>query len=124
MELMICVRKERYAICKLSSLPDLFKIAGFCSVSHTDKEISLVCKVEEVPETAYEVSKEWIMFEMRGKLDFDIVGLIAEISTALAKRDVPLFALSTFNTDYFLVKREYMEKAIDALITTGYPVVQ
>lgn len=124
MDLMICVKKERYAICQLSSVPDLYKIHGFSTVSVTGKEISLVCEQKSIPETAAKVSDNWVMFEVMGKLDFSVVGLIAEISTALARNNVPIYAVSTFDTDYFLVKAVHMEKAIDALVTTGYPVVQ
>lgn len=121
---MICVKKERYAVCQLSSVPDLYKIPGFSAVSVTGKEISLVCEQKAVPDTASKVSENWVMFEVMGKPDFTVVGLVAEISTALAKNNVPVYALSTFDTDYFLVKAVHMEKAIDALVTTGYPVVQ
>jgi len=124
MELMICVKKERYSICKLAAVPDLYKIKGFSSVSVTGKEVSLVCEQGNVPETAIKVSDNWIMFEVMGKLDFSIVGLVSEISTALAEKNIPIFAISTFDTDFFLVKRAHMERAIDALVTTGYPVVQ
>lgn len=121
---MICVKKERYAICKLAAVPDLCKIKGFCSVSVTEKEVSLVCEQGSIPETAVKVSDNWIMFEVLGKLDFSIVGLVSEISTALAEKNIPIFAISTYDTDFFLVKRKHMERAIDALVTTGYPVVQ
>ncbi len=64
----------------------------------------------------------WACFKVVGPLEFELVGILARISSALAEAGVSIFALSTFDTDYILVKREQVRAAYDALVLAGYQV--
>jgi hypothetical protein len=93
----------------------------FCALTRTDEELSLV-----LPETVIiERSRSdpgWACFKVEGPLDFGLVGILAGIAGALAAAGVPIFALSTFDTDYILVKREQAQASCEALLTAGYSV--
>ncbi|WP_082147004.1 ACT domain-containing protein [Rubeoparvulum massiliense] len=61
--------------------------------------------------------------EAKGPLDFALIGILASISTILAQRGISIFAISTYDTDYILVKEKDIERAIEALIDERYEVV-
>lgn len=124
MEVTIRVTKGRYAACKLAERPDIYMLDGFYSLSVTDAEISLFCLEKCVPAGALQVVNDWCMFEVLGPLEFSQVGVLAEISSVLAKNDIPLCAISTFDTDYFFVREKFLKKAIDVLVTDGYSLVE
>jgi len=91
----------------------------FFAIVRTDDELSIL-----LPETV-EVQSDhsdsgWVCFKVEGPLEFSQVGIMAGLSKALADAQVPLFALSTFDTDYILVKREQVRAASDALLSAGY----
>jgi hypothetical protein len=93
----------------------------FFAITHTDEELSLV-----LPETVMIKSDRadtgWACFKVQGPLDFGLVGILAGISSVLAKAGIAIFAISTFDTDYILVKQEQVEAAKEALIATGHEV--
>ena len=95
----------------------------FYSITRTGDELSLV-----LPDTVEIESDKsdsgWVCFKVEGPLDFGLVGILAGISSTLAKAGVTIFALSTFDTDYILVKREQVKAAKEALVSTGYQVHQ
>ena len=103
------------SVCKLDALPESLPEKGFCSIVRTDEEVSLVCETEATPASAIAREDGWRAFKVAGPLDFELVGILAKISSALAEAEVPLFAISTFDTDYVLVKENKLETAIDAL---------
>ena len=65
----------------------------------------------------------WRTFRIEGVLDFSLIGILSEISKVLAENKIGIFVVSTYNTDYILVKKENLQKAQQALKTTGYEVV-
>jgi len=95
----------------------------FYSITRTGDELSLV-----LPDTIEIESDKpdsgWACFKVEGPLDFGLVGILAGISSALAEVGVSIFALSTFDTDYILVKREQVEAAKETLMSAGYQVHQ
>ena len=108
-------------VCKLASLNQLDLSAGFFFVGRTDEEISLVCETSRVPENTLAREDGWRAFRVEeGPLDFSLVGILARISAVLAENQIGIFAVSTFNTDYILVKRENFPKAQKALTREGY----
>ncbi|MEI6100988.1 MAG: ACT domain-containing protein [Eubacteriales bacterium] len=111
------------SICKLSSLPET-DLVGFFSLTGTGKEISLVCETAHVPKTVVRRENGYCAFEVLGPLDLSLIGIVAGITAALAKSRVSVFVVSTFDTDYILVKEAREEKAIEALVGAGYSVVQ
>ena len=96
---------------------------SFFAAMRTDDELSLV-----LPDTVESESDKsdpgWACFKVEGPLGFGLVGILAGISSTLADAEIPIFALSTFDTDYILVKREQVEAAKEALMSAGYQVHQ
>jgi len=89
------------------------------AITSTDEELSIVA-LESVKIQSDRSDSGWACFKVEGPLEFGLVGVLAGISCALAGAKVPLFALSTFDTDYVLVKREQVEAAKEALTSAGY----
>ena len=109
-------------VCKVSAVEDIDMEADFFFVGKTDEEISLVCKTEDTPARTTERDDGWKGFRIRGVLDFSLIGILSKISGILAANDIGIFAVSTFNTDYILVKTENFEKALSVLSAEGYEV--
>ena len=89
----------------------------------TDEEISLVCKTDYVPQNTIERDDGWRGFRIQCVLDFSLIGILSKLSAILAENNIGIFAVSTFNTDYILVKAENFEKALKVLSDAGYDVV-
>ena len=85
----------------------------------TQEEVSLVCAQELAPEVA-EVERGWLCFQLQGPFPFTLTGVLASFISPLAQASVPIFAISTYDTDYVLIKQEQREKAISALIAAGH----
>lgn len=108
-------------VCKLATLDQLDLSAGFFFVGRTDEEISLVCETARVPENTLAREDGWRVFRVEeGPLDFSLVGILSRISAVLAENQIGIFAVSTFNTDYILVKKDNFPKAQKALTREGY----
>ena len=112
--------KHDFSICKVKDY-SLVDFGGeFVFAGKTDEENSLVCLTGEVPENATEREDGWRAFRIQGVLDFSLIGILSAISGILAENKIGIFAISTFNTDYILVKSENYQKAADALARAGY----
>lgn len=91
----------------------------FFNITRTTDELSILLPdTVEIQDAVREPG--WSCFKVKGPLDFGLVGILAEISSTLAESSVPLFALSTFETDYVLVKQEQAQNAAEALIAAGF----
>lgn len=111
-----------FAVCQIKNLSEIHADADFYFLSRTDEELSLVCRSEHVPKTPIDIEDGWKMFRVVGTLDFSLTGILARISDVLATAKVGIFAVSTYNTDYILVKSENLQRAIGALQTAGYEI--
>jgi len=111
------------AICKVNSIAEIDFNDEFYFASKTDDEISLVCKSDNVPSGVVECDMGWKSFRIKGILDFSLIGVISEISGILAENDIGIFVVSTFNTDYVMVKKESFDKAMEVLANEGYCVI-
>lgn len=111
-------------ICKVESESMIDLHSDFCFVGKTDDEISLVCLTKNVPVNTVERDDGWKGLRIRGVLDFSLIGILARISSILAENRIGIFAVSTFNTDYILVKEENFNRALDALEREGYRIVE
>ena len=109
-----------FTVCQVPDLGAVNWDAPFCFVSRTDEECSLVCPEEHVPECTLAREDGWRAMRIEGVLDFSLVGILAKIADTLAERNVPIFAISTYNTDYVLVKRERLSDAMGALESAGW----
>lgn len=110
-------------VCKVASVDDVDLSGELVFVGKTDEEVSLVCETCNVPAGAVEREDGWRCFRIQGVLDFSLVGILAKITGVLADEGVGIFAVSTFNTDYILVKEESFERALAALAAAGYSIV-
>lgn len=94
----------------------------FFSITKTAEEISIVIP-EDVDVPSENVEKGWRCLMVQGPLDFSLTGILAEISGILAKAKISIFAISTFDTDYVLVKKENLENAKIALKEYGHQIL-
>lgn len=111
---------QEFSICKVKDLSQVDYSDKFCFIGKTDEEVSLVCSADLVPENAIEYDNGWRAFRIQGVLDFSLIGILSRLSTLLAENKVGIFAVSTYNTDYVLIKKENFEKAINILECNGY----
>lgn len=112
------------SVCKLPSQNDINFNLDFCFIAKTDAEISLVCKTEDVPLCAICRDDGWRGFYFDETLDFSLIGILSKISAILAENNIGIFAVSTFNTDYILVKSENFDKAVFVLKSNGYAFIE
>lgn len=111
-------------VCKVSNTSAIDLTKEFYFIGRTDEEISLVCRTEDTPAAVTAREDGWKGFRIEGVLDFSLIGILSELSGILAKNKIGIFAVSTYNTDYILVKEENFDRAIDALKENGFTVAQ
>ncbi len=117
------VLPESLTICQLSTLDGFSFKDGFYFLGKTEDEISLVCPTANLPNDLIAKREDgWRAFKIEGILDFSLVGILAGLSSVLADFEISIFAVSTFNTDYVLVKETVFEKAEAVLLENGYAV--
>src|SRR6478672_9253273 len=104
--LILSVLSGHFAICRLASgaaPPDWAFMGPFFSITATAEELSVVCPEENVPEGVL-AEKGWRCFHVHGPFSFNLTGILNALTAPLAEAQVGIFALSTYNTDYLLVK--------------------
>jgi uncharacterized protein len=112
-----------FAICRLApDAPAPDTTALFISITRTADELSLICPTDQVPQNA-KCESPWICFKLEGPFPFSLTGVLASFLDPLAQSGVPIFAVSTFDTDYVLVKEEYAAKALQALQAAGHELI-
>ena len=109
-------------VCKIPSPSVLDLDMDFFFLAKTDGEISLVCRTEDAPGETTAREDGWRGFRVEGTLDFSLVGILSRLTAVLAEEGIPVFAVSTYDTDYVLVKAEQFSPAADALEAAGYEV--
>jgi hypothetical protein len=116
---------ERMAVCRFeptAPLPGWIGESGFYSLTRTEAELTLVCpETHLAPGTISETG--WRCFKVQGLLDFSEIGIILSLTRPLAENGVAVFVMSTFDTDYFMVKEKDLAKAIDALTAEGHQII-
>ena len=120
MELQIL--PDLLTVCRLSSADQTDRNTEFYFLAKTDEEISLVCRTEDTPDSTIAREDGWRGFRIRGVLDFSLIGILSGLSGILAENGIGLFAVSTFNTDYILVKSEQFDRAVRVLADAGYKI--
>ena len=111
---------EMFSVCKVEDAAQIDLQKEFCFAAKTDEEISLVCQTKDVPAVTIARDDGWKCFRIQGTLDFSLIGILAKISAILAEQKIGIFAISTYNTDYILVKQENFVKALQVLAEHGY----
>ena len=110
----------RLTVCKVAEISDINMDTDFCFIGKTDEELSLVCKTEDTPKNTVERDDGWRGLRIQGVLDFSLIGILSKLSGILAEHKIGIFAVSTYNTDYILVKEENYERALAILASEGY----
>ena len=114
---------QDFSVCQVKDYSLTNLDSEYCFIGKTDEEKSLVCITDEVPENTIQRDNGWKAFRIQGVLDFSLIGILAKISTVLANNGISIFAVSTYNTDYVLIKKENYQKALEILQTAGYEIV-
>ena len=115
--------KGDFTVSKVKDYSEVNLNTDFCFIEKTDEENSLVCRTQDTPDHTLIRDDGWKMFRVEGTLDFSLVGILAEVSRILAENQISIFAVSTYNTDYVLVKKENNERALQILSENGYEVI-
>ena len=110
-------------VCKVNAEADIDLRRDFYFIGKTGDELSLVCPTADAPRNAAERDDGWKCFRIEGVLDFSLVGILSKISGLLAENQIGIFAVSTFNTDYILVKKEHFDRAMAVLEAAGYEIL-
>lgn len=124
--LRLLILPEPLAICRLeknSAIPDWTKAGIFVSITRTAEELSIVCPQDQVPEG---IKKEggWRCLKVDGPLDFSLTGILTSLTQPLAQGGIGVFAISTYDTDYLLVKEAHLERTIQILSEEGHEIKQ
>ena len=114
---------HRLTVCKVTDVSNFNLESDFYFIGKTDEELSLVCKTEDTPQNTVERDDGWRGFRIQGVLDFSLIGILSKLSGILAEHKIGIFAVSTYNTDYILVKEENFDRASEALASEGYTIV-
>jgi len=122
--LLLDVCDGEYAVCRLPAgtpAPAWFDPQPFAAISWAADETTLVCRAGQVP-AGVRSETGWRALKLRGPFAFELTGILAQVLVPLAQAGVGIFAVSTFDTDYVLIKQAQLETAIDALIEAGHAV--
>ena len=117
--LKLVILPQSLTVCKVESLSG-FDMAGLYFIGSTDAELSLVCETDRTPERTLAREDGWRGFRIVGQLDFALTGILSGIAAVLADAQIGIFAVSTYDTDYILVKEERLDRAAKALQSAGY----
>lgn len=123
-QLTIKVFEETLGVCRLeksAQVPDWAE-GNFLTITRTPDELSIVCCQKNIPENV-KCERDWRYFKIDEVLDFSLVGILASLSGTLACQGISIFAISTYDTDYILVKEEELDRAIQVLKSEGYRVL-
>jgi hypothetical protein len=119
----IIVLKNKYSIYKFKGdyvLPDWIYLSDFYSITKTKDELSVVGTQSDIISEKIACSKDWRILKIVGPLDFSLIGIIANISTILKDKKISIFSISTYDTDYILVKQDKLDIGIKALRDKEY----
>ena len=119
--LKLQILPQALTVCKVERLDD-FDRGRLYFIGSTDSELSLVCETDRVPADTLAREDGWRALRIVGQLDFSLTGILSRIATILADEKIGIFAVSTFDTDYILVKAENLHRAAAALKEKGYGI--
>ena len=116
------VLQDRFAICRLDpgpAVPDWAMTGTFFSVTRTADELSIICPETSVPE-AVKAERGFHCVQLEGPFDFQSIGILESFLAPLAQAGVPVFAVSTYDTDCILIQAKHWERALSALSQAGH----
>lgn len=115
---------QEFSVCQVEDYSFVNLDSEYSFIGKTDEEKSLVCLTSEVPPNVIRRDDGWKALRIQGVLEFSLIGILSKIAAILADHNIPIFAVSTYNTDYLLIKKENYEKAIQALEAAGYKIIE
>lgn len=115
--LTLQIFEPELAICRLpptSPIPEWIGDKDFVSVTRTPDELSIVCYEAQVPGDV-KAERSWRMLGIKGPLDFSMTGVLASLVSPLSDAGIAVFAISTYNTDYLLIKADRFDRTLEIL---------
>ncbi|MDF2984548.1 MAG: amino acid-binding protein [Eubacterium sp.] len=125
-KLIMKLFKERFGVCRLEKealIPEWAINSHFFSITKTADELSIVCNQDNIPK-GIKCEKDWRILKVEGILDFSLIGILSSISSILAFNNISIFTISTYDTDYILVKEKDIYNAAKALSSEKYEIVR
>jgi hypothetical protein len=116
----------RFAICRLdpeAPVPPWAEGGALTSVTRTSEELAVICGDARVP-AGTECERGWRGMQVEGPFDFETVGVLASLAAPLAEAGVPILCVSTYDTDYLLVREGNLDRAVEALAGAGHRMVE
>ncbi len=114
---------QEFSVCQVEDYSLVNLDSKYCFLGKTDKEKSLVCVTSDVPSNTIQRDDGWKAFYIQGILDFSLIGVLSKITTILANNEISIFAISTYNTDYVLIKKENYQRALNILKSSEYEII-
>ena len=111
-----------FSVCQVEDYSLVNLESEYCFIGKTDEERSLVCAESEVPSNVIKREDGWKAICICGVLDCSLIGILSEIAAVLADNAISIFAVSTYNTDYILIKSEDYQRGLEALKSAGYEI--
>ncbi len=115
---------QEFSLCQVENYSEVNWDSPYVFLGQTDEEKSLVCPSRDVPAHTIRRDDGWRALRLKGIFEFSLVGILAKIAAVLAERRISIFAVSTYNTDYVLVKKGQYEEALAALEAARYHVIR
>ena len=126
MALTLKLLSEKYGVCRLDvweGIPEWADKGEFYSITKTSDELSIVCRESNIPNNIKREG-DWRILKVEGPLDFSLIGILSSISTLLAKEKISVFVISTYDTDYILIKEKEISKAVNLLLNERYNIIK
>ncbi|EET62476.1 hypothetical protein BRYFOR_05511 [Marvinbryantia formatexigens DSM 14469] len=114
---------QDFSVCQVEDYSLVNLDSEYNFIGKTDEEKSLVCITSEVPANTIKRNDGWKAFRIQGILDFSLIGILAKIAAVLAEKGISIFAVSTYNTDYVLIKKENYQNGLEVLYAAGYKII-
>ena len=124
-KLTLKLLKDKYSVLRLNKndeIPKWIFNEEFFSITRTEDELSIVCLQDKVKEYI-KCERNWRILKIEGPLDFSLLGILSKISTLMANNNISIFAISTYDTDYILIKEETINRAIEVLENSNYNII-
>lgn len=121
-KLTLSLQPHTYAVCHFhpdKHIPYWALLGDFVSLTRTDEELSVVCQQENVPEEI-DAERDWRCVKVHGTFDFSVAGVNASLALPLADADISVLSIATYSTQYWLVKEEHIERALQVLVQAGH----
>jgi hypothetical protein len=124
-KLTLSVLGETFAICKLDRddrIPDWALTGDFISITRTPDELSIVCLQNNAPQSV-NCDRGWKCLRVEGSLALSLTGILASLITPLSQAGISIFSMSTYETDYLLVKEQNLEDVLRVLNQEGHRIL-